>query len=322
MKKICNNLFSETPDTECYPYMSLSSSILKGHYTEEQYNNWLAAKYINCFFAVGGEVQKFNISIYDTWSDSQNRLTYQGINFFKETARELFNIPLLIKKAVVTKTYPYGQFPGKYITSKPASSLFTYMITGFNDIKKEFSLYGFFMNGDHAHYFISYDNFVNAVCDEQTDSFLIHLWRYNDNVNHSISWSIIINELEDYILSRTSHRQFGKVQRVFGLSACSALADYILNDQENANVDFGLHVKSFFEHKKIMLKRIQLFYENQILSNEIVNSSKEVSMLAERLLYLYKCNQREEASNLLRKTIEIENQYLPTVLERVKSKMS
>lgn len=318
MKKICHNPFEEHPLTSCYHYIAFPCSIIQAN-AGDQLDKWLCGKYINCYFKPSSREHKFIISIADGWSSAKLINIFQQINFSKEMFRILKLDPILIlKKALLHGCYPTGScseqvlFPTQEVL---VDSLYDYVISGFDDIKKRLFIHGF-SKGIYQHFEVSYETFVKSLIENQKRNITFNLWKYNPNADYSLDLPQIISDLNDYITSQNSKPQY-RGPRSFGLQACADFGMFVNKEIQDGNQIDSLCIRSFQEHKHCMLIRIRYLHKEGIVRQDAVCAAENVFQISEHIKELYENDSEDQISKLVMETVSVEKNYLPEVLEKV-----
>lgn len=318
MRRKWSNPFDENPISRCYPYISFPYSIIRSH-SGDEYQKWLCGKYINCYFKPQSVKHKFINSVYDGWSTVPKIVFYQGFDLSKEMSKTLcIDIPFIIKKAIIDGAYPYGQCSERFVYPEhdiPEDIYFDYILTGFDDVRKIFFMTGFSIKHGYHHLEISYSDYVQSLYQNSKKHIVIHLWKYNPNAEYRLDLKVISRDLEDYLYSKNSIPQY-EDGRSFGLCACSALGEYLAQEESFVDPMLPQYLRGYWEHKYFMNERIRYLAGEQVICHTALPFAEQVLQLAEQV---------KEADNgiriqhLIQESIAIEQVYLRQVLAYIRA---
>ena len=321
-----HNLPITTPDFVCYNHLTLSNAIIKAN-AEEAWLFIIASKYLNCYYENDSEKHKFVISIYDHWCTSQKVMQSQSINLFKESYKNLkLNIVAIIKQFLNNGSYVMGQCNRLYIESNCdlESSLFDYVITGYDDISHEFMIYGIDSEDNYISKKIEYKNFISALLETHSSNIYFTLWRYTKSNNINIDVPNIIFELEDYLNSANRRNQYAD-NKVYGLDSIKLLAYNLFNiDVENYRVN-EMYLTKLLVHKEYMEHRLNCLAQNKIIASKWIDMAKKVTKLIMSAIAKYQefidthdDTLTKSITYCINESIRLEKLYLNNILSELK----
>lgn len=315
------------PDFVCHYIPTCSNAILKANAVEKE-QILLCSKYINCYYEKTSIKHKIVISIFDHWCVTQKFIQNQFINLFKETYQKDKNkLVLKIKKCLLNDSYVLGKCKRTYVEDNIDNnkSLFYYVITGFNDITHEFTMYGIDSLNKFSCFRIAYQRFVEAFFDTSEQNIIITMRRCNKDMTISFDIPNIIFELEDYINS-TNRRNQCINDNVYGLNAFKELCLCFYDVGQNGFALDELDLYNFSVHKIYMRNRTECLASYGIIDEKWVEQAEQVSKMGTEVLELgkffnntYEQSAIERLVEIMSEIIEIESNYLPCVLKELKN---
>jgi len=331
MKRIHLLPFDVNTVTHCYPYISFPYSIIHDN-MDLNFEKWQCGKYINCYFKESSQAHKFIISVHDNWSTDKKILKNQVISFSKETFKAFqYNIPLIIKKALLSGAYPYIECSQKYIISnnndESEESFIHCLINGYDDIRKVY--YVNFINPDNEleSCEVEYERFETALFNNSKRGIHINLWKYNPEAEIVLDLNEIKNDLEDYFHSKNSKPQYNK-DRSFGLQAIADLKSYFLTEAQKRNLLDIKYLRGFLEHKIFMAERMKYLCSENIIDSDILSHVINVHSLAEKIYKLgieynetLETDKVDELLHLIDDTVNIEKSYISIVINNINEKL-
>lgn len=314
------------PDFICYNEVTCANAIVRAN-TKEKDKILLAAKYINCYYQKESVQHKFVISIYDSWCTTQKVMQNQYLKLLKTTYQSLqLNIIGIIKKFLCNGSYVFGQCNYSYIEplEKSELPLFDYVITGFDDIERQFTVYGVDVSNHFICKHINYDMFIKSLLDTPKPNIWFSLWKYNPETNIELDIPNIIFELEDYINSENRRKQY-KEDKVYGFSAVECLRDHFAQKISCLEEINESYLKKILCHKKYMKYRIECLNDDIFMSKKWLYDANRVYDIA---LNIYEqgriFNNNKDTMlgsqliNSFSEMIDIERSYLFDVLNELK----
>ena len=320
----------ENPSFFCYNHYSCADGIVRAN-AKDNFPALLCVKYINCVYREGELRHQFIISMFDAWWTHQKIIRKQQINLRKSTIRQL-NIDLvsMIKRCLILNSYILSCCNRKYLIPDTDADheLFYFVLVGYDDIKKEFTLHGQTSLDEFSCYRIGYDDFVESMLNNSNSHINLELYNYNANASMKLDLPNIAIELDDYLQSSNS-RQHYTADKLYGFRAIEALAKKIEVDLENLGPEVGnSYLHKFAMHKRFMKERVEYLAMQGIIDKKWIIDAEKVFQLANTAKAIgEKCYQNHDFSNApqlaseMRSTIEIEQRYLPKVLLEILSEL-
>ena len=312
------------PDYICYDHITHANAIMKA-IAGEQAALILSAKNINCYYQESDPDNRFVISLFDPWCTMQKCMQRQLIDFLKETYQKT-DIIRIIKKGLLFNAYVCGSCNRSHIeqTGESPSSLFRYVITGYDDIAHEFIMYGLSSQSQFEHYKIRCLDFLDAIYDTDNPKITFTLWRWQSNANLCPDLTNIAFELEDY-LNSTNRRAHYTKDKVYGLLSFESLIRFFEQCAAQKESLPNSYLDKFFAHKKYMKERIVFLHSYGAISSDWISYADQVERLGDEVRRIgEKYNATKDADQIqdlkvnMFEAIEIEKRYLPLVLEELK----
>lgn len=282
--------------------------------------------HINCYFKSDSEKHKFVISTYDCWCIHKKYIDQQFIYFLKETyIRQKIDLLSIIKKSIFSDFYILGKCNPKYIELVPQEGdpLCDFLITGYDDIAKELTVYGFDKSNNYVCLKINYDVFMSALWDTPNDIIRLDMRRCKKDSIMATDFLCSFHEFGCYLNSITREEAYTG-DKVFGLSAIRALSDEFARSVSNGSELYEPYLTKFYLHKKFMLERIEYFVGLGVVNSELIPFSQEVYDIGKEILELgIQYNKTRDPSlaykviEYIGKTVSTENDYLPIALNAV-----
>ena len=317
----------DSPEFICNHQLMFSNAILKA-IAQEKTQILMCSKYINCYFRKDSVKNRFIILMYDHWCTAQGFMQYQLIDFLKETyQKEKRNLVLTLKKCLLDGAYVFGQCNRAYIEEDVGTDapLFDYVITGFDDLAHEFTVYGIDSSENFSCYQVNDQKFVEALFHTPSAKIALTMWRHNQDAEILFDLPNIIFELEDYIHSVNNRNQY-KADKFYGLNAMKELSRHFY---ETAQSDCDLnesYLRKFLVHKAYMRDRIACLASNGIIGEEWLTPADQVAKLGAEIFELGRNFNSLHDQTLIEKLVEmiaettgLEADYLPKVLEELKT---
>jgi len=217
----------EPPQFICYNHITCANAIIRANIFDN-IDKLFCSKYINCYFKESSTKHKFIISIYDNWCTTQKVMQYQLINLSKDIfLSENINVVLMIKKCLLFGSYVFGQCSYNCLVGNGGVdySLFNYVITGYDDIAHEFTMYGVDNLDNYLCHKIGYEDFINSLYSTNKQNISFSMWRHNKNAEVVIDLQNIIFELEDYINSENRRKHYVE-DKIYGLASLKKLGEF------------------------------------------------------------------------------------------------
>ena len=318
----------EPPQFICYNHITCANAIIRANIFDN-IDKLFCSKYINCYFKESSTKHKFIISIYDNWCTTQKVMQYQLINLSKDIfLSENINVVLMIKKCLLFGSYVFGQCSYNCLVGNGGVdySLFNYVITGYDDIAHEFTMYGVDNLDNYLCHKIGYEDFINSLYSTNKQNISFSMWRHNKNAEVVIDLQNIIFELEDYINSENRRKHYVE-DKIYGLASLKKLGEFFLECAKNKESLSEQYLRKIAIHKYYMKERIRYFVERKLIKKDWLSYSELVEVYGQQILDLgIKYNQIfdttivDELTTIIFGIIDIEQNYLTKVLYELKDK--
>ncbi len=316
----------EAPQFICYNYLVCSNAIVRA-VVKEKAPILLCSKYINCYYKEESTKHKFIIAIFDHWFTLQKIMQYQLIDLFKETyQKKKFDLVLTIKKCLLFDSYIFGQCNFAYIAPGLCHDVkwFNYVITGFDDTAKEFTIYGVDSTENFSCYHVKYQTFIEALFDTPKSNITFTMWRYNKDISITLDLPNTIFELEDYTNS-TNRRKHYTADKVYGLNAIQKLSEHFYETAQNGLELNEFYLHKFLMHKSYMKDRMECLASHDVIDQKWIAHAEQVSQIGEKVYNFGKSFNDSHDQSFIAKLVEMiadtirsETDYLPKVLEELK----
>lgn len=314
------------PDFICYNLFTCANAIIHAN-TKENHKILMASKDINCFYEKDSPQNKFILSMFDHWCTSQKVMQSQNFNLLKSTYKSLrLNVISVIKRLLDNGSYVFGQCNYSYIDhiNKSDDPLFYFVVVGYDDFKREFTIHGLDIKNNFICKHIDYELFANAIFDIDQPNVAFSLWKYNKDVKISLDIPGIVFELEDYINSENRRYQY-QVGKVYGIAAIENLWAYISKKIGAFDEKDGTYLTKLLAHKKYMKDRIECLSNHNLIDKRWLHDAEMVHSITLDIceqINNFNVNEnpliREQLDNSFSRMMNIEKNYLPNVLNELK----
>lgn len=330
MKKDVILPFEEKPYTLAYQNSAFPMGIIQTN-ARENIDPWLASKYINCRYHPGNI---FDICIADKWFCVDGKLLYQRVNLEKNLYADLsVDYIQLLREMINLGFYPYGIYNEEFIPGKNnfQNSYFAhdYLLIGYNDDKQIFYSVGYLANRKFQKFSIPYDAIKQALGTLREPCIPFCFFKYNDKSKYTFDTDAFLQDLFDYINSKTSVKSF-RTDTYFGMQAIREMAkDLLLKAKQEHQID-NRYTRALMEHKFLMEKRIDYINTNFNLNISVLqeNAAKvhrmaeTIHLLGLKYLIIRDFSIAERILELINKMLALESEYLPVLHDHVKDAQS
>lgn len=294
MKKEIRLPFSEQPTLSYYQNVAFPLSLIKGNAKElnKDITPWLMPKCINPMFNPTAKSCLYDAWFWDKWGSGDKVVSQQYSTMLKSIYINL-NIDIIdhLTKMISQGCYVTSYYNERYIPGKPSYQKIDFdhdcILYGFNMDKKIFYSAGYLADGKYRLFEISFEDFLNAILNTESDRIAFSYFMYNNEVDYQLDVCRINEELSDYLNSTTSHGFRPDV--FYGITANEKLKEYILNNiktYEIPHVDLRFS-EAFAKHKYYIYLCIKYLSDNQIVSEvEVDLSSIEATYKNAALIHL------------------------------------
>ena len=277
-------------------------------------------EHINCNFQNSNCGIEFSYGKTDGRYAYKNILKYHQIDLLTENIVGLEKeLPILFKNSVSQEIYICGRaFWGTEIH---------YIITGYDDNKRTFSIRYMNESGTYFKNNIDYSDFSKALGKVNNFKTSLGFWLYEKEMRFDIDISDIVLHLNEYISSK-SWEILNSQDRIYGFNAIRKLSENLNLEAESKKEIKICNLKGLSEHKSFMLNRMKILSENKYLDKPYIEKAYEVQKISQKIIELgeaYNKTQNRDIINkiqdLINNTIYLEKQYLTEVVEDLKRKL-
>ncbi|MBT2284105.1 hypothetical protein J7E78_11190 [Paenibacillus polymyxa] len=234
------------------------------------------------------------------------------------------NFTEFIQKSLMQGKYIYTHLDEFYIPDTPSygknTSPHANLIYGFNDRDRTFNIGGYNENLKYTFKKISYSqleesskSIVHIVQNQSPEIWhdfykFIYMIKYRELTHYTLDVQWMIDQLKDYLSSSNSSGRFrgflNKSDDFYGLEVYDKLIAYYKDKPNNSDLK-PPHL--IWEHKKLMLMRIEYLVSNQIIAKDqaltkVYAELIQLSKTAQNILIKYRILEDEQ---LLNKVINI-----------------
>lgn len=281
-----------------------------------QYSDaWLCSEFINLRYLPEDKI-RCDFLHKDFWFNKAKIFTRQSLLFSKETLGfKSFDVIKYITSAIDFGKYVTGDFNAYYIPNKieyqTINKRDTYLIYGYDCFNENFYLLGDTVNGYLSHE-VRFVDYIKSISNRDDGMFNINIMEYNPDFLFKFSKEKLKNNLINYIYSQDSDVFYDVATPIYGLAAIEKLKNDVLVDYGLGNI---LTDKSFivlFEHKKLMLMRLQYLKEYTDIKveplielyEEVLNISKMILSKLDKFKEYRKLKSYSEIIDLLDELID------------------
>lgn len=296
------------PSLSYYQNVAFPLSLIEGNAKalNKDITPWMMPKSINPMFNPTAKSCLYDAWFWDKWGSGDKIVSQQYSTILKKIYSNL-NIDIIdcLTKMISQGCYVTSYYNERYIpgTSSYQKRDFDHdcILYGFNMDKKIFYSAGYLADGKYRLFEISFDDFLKAIFNTESDRIAFSYFMYNNEVDYQLDVNRIKEELGDYLNSTTSHGFRADV--FYGIAANEKLKEYILNSvktYEIPHVDLRFS-EAFAKHKYYIYLCIKYLSDNQIISEvEEDLSSIEATYKNAALIHLLglKLNMTHELSIL------------------------
>ena len=168
--------------------------------------------------------------------------------------------------------------------------------------------------------------FFDAILDIPDDNIAFTLRLFNKSADISLDLKNIIFELNDYINSNDS-RNHDKIGKIHGFNAIRSVADYFMESICNGQKIPENDLYKFYMHKHFMRNRIECLASHDVIDKKWIDYAVKVENIGHSIQDLggkyNNLNDKalvRDISNDMIKSITLEEQYLPFVLNELEMK--
>ena len=322
--------FEEIPYTLAYQNSAFPMGIIQAN-TRENIDPWLASKFINCRYHPGNI---FDTCITDKWFCVDGKLFYQRVNLAKSLYTDLSaDYVELLREMINLGCYPNGMYNEEFIPGKNnfQNSYFAhdYLLIGYNDDTQVFYSVGYLADGKFQRFRIPYDAMRQALETLKEPCIPFYFFKYNVKAKYTFDADAFLQELSDYINSKTSVKSF-RTDIYFGMQAILKMAnDLLLRAKQEQRID-NRYTRALIEHKFLMEKRIGYIITSfnlnlldiQEKAIKVHKMAEIVHLLGLKYLITREFSIAERIFELVNKMLVLESEYLPVLYARVKDAQS
>lgn len=253
-----------------------------------QYNDaWLSNAFINLRYMPEDKI-RCDFVHKDFWFINDKMFIRQSLLFSRATLGfRSFDVIKYITSAIDAGKYVTGDFNAYYIPNKIEYQTIhrrnTYLIYGYDQFNRIFYLLGDTASG-YAPYKVRFDDYLKSISNRDDGMFNLNVMEYNPDFLFQFSRDQLRSGLTNYIYSQDSSAFCDVTTPIYGLAAIEKLKDDVLADYGYGNIFSDKSFMVLYEHKKIMLIRLQYLKDNTDINaapligafNEIFDISKMI----------------------------------------------
>lgn len=323
--------FEYHPYSLIYQENAFLLGIIQGNATED-ITPWLCGKYINCCFdPILPNIFEYNV--LDGCCTEDNILIDQRMCLYPEQSEFLLGMNILdiFKSMLDMGFYPHGNYNEEYIPGKWSYGegyyVHDFVLVGYDDSLKSFISAGYLSDGKFQKYLIPYKNMDRAIATSQIPKLNYRFWKYNPNATYELNMQRIIQQLDDYIRSTTTMKVYTD-DKTWGMQALLELSKHFESCSAQKKPLDIRYTRGIMEYKFFMKMTIEYLLKKGYLSDtEVLDHAERVSKMSQLVHMLgLKYNMTGKESivhnicDTVKKIIETEMEYLPSVLMSLRSK--
>ena len=276
----------EKPIMQAYYGQAFPFCIVESKYKETM-GSLLCDKYINCIYNTINPKNIFSIYEPDSWFENINLIKHDS---YVCEGKDIDNIAIaidIVKQRLSDGWYIFCSINEGYISAINNGEIYDFdhdcFIYGFDDNNIFYSIG--YINNRFVPFKIPYNEFNNGLINLTSDYIEIHFFKLNQN--YSDCDKININRVKtrfiEYTGSRINELNSREDLKVyinsenikFGIDAWDELIPYIKHTVASHRYIDIRYIKNYYEHKILMLIRLETLYESGYLSkNTLVKSAK------------------------------------------------
>ena len=318
----------EMPDFICQSNYMAGNAIVHSNAKGDKLMALMAPRCLNCRFDEESKNQKFVVATYDHWYRKEGFIQFQMVKFLNETFLEMnTDIILIIKKLISDGCYVYSACERSYVEpeAEKGSPVLYFLITGYDDIAHELTMYGLNHKFDEFKCFkVGYSDLIDALFATSSNMIKLDAWICDTEREIVLDTKTLIRELGDYINSTCTRKEYTE-NKIYGLKAIDMLAKHFLESAKNGGELYKPYLDKFVFHKELMRDRIAYLSKlgmvdpSHIAESEAVLAiTEDVKEYARLFASEHDLAYVEKLCNSIYATIEMEKAYLPKVLGEMK----
>ena len=307
--------FEEHPYSIAYHSLAFTMGILQANAIED-ITPYLCDRYINCYFFLKPDGNRFITAINDVWMSEGNIIIYERVDLSPDVYKTIYGDCVDdFRKCIDRGGYVEGIYNEECIQGKKAFEKYYYehefFLLGYDDEKEHFISAGFLKDSKFQIYTIPYDDMRKSIDTLKAPKICYNAMRYNIEAKFELNISKIIRELADYVNSTTS-LSIDRRDRSFGIQAILDMADHFIDTSEKDNyIDFR-YTRALMEHKFFMNMRVDyLIKKGYVKDNNYLDAAQSVYKMSEQIHMLalkYKIMPKQHiAGNIRKLIIEMQN---------------
>lgn len=317
--------YPQMPHFICYHNKAFPSGIIQAN-SPEDITKWLCTKCINVVYNPNSPQNKFDLSVWDIWGNSEG-LTTQQVFAIKKDLIPLININMLsmFRTFIDHGCYILGTYNEKYIPLKWAYDKENYnhdfLIIGYDD--DSFYSAGFVADSRFKHFKIPNKKLIDAVNDTGSSKVCINFFSYNEGAIPRPNTERMLSELNRYV-SATNYLDASSLNTTtYGISALERLKNFFVDgvvNNGNSYVD-KRYSRVLYEHEWILTQVIELFLDRKERIDYIkcacdnFNRAKLVHRLGLKMERIGESILIQRIARYMDEIIESEKMYLPKLIK-------
>lgn len=322
--------YPDNPVLLCYHNKAFPLGIIQAN-AKTQITKWMCTKCVNTVFVPNSTLNKFDLSVWDTWGTWEGITTQQVFNMKKELI-PLINIDILsmLRTLLDEGCYVHGTYNEKHIPSKQAYGLedyiHDYLVIGYNDTC--FYSVGFVADGHFRRFEVPFQNFIDSLYDTGSSKINVNFFNYNEGTVLKPNVDRMLSDLDKYISTANYLDNPTPNATSYGISALIRVKEFFLDEvinNERIYVD-KRYSRVLYEHEWILSQIISLFLDEdeQVefsqYTDQNLRRAKLIHTLGLKTEYTGDATIIQRIANYMDEIIEEEKSYIPQLTSLLKTK--
>ncbi|WP_199924948.1 hypothetical protein [Paenibacillus sp. IHBB 10380] len=238
--------------------------------TGDEYYPWFVSNFIQ--LQAFNDVQEQGIAEL-RFFDADHPYCFDEVLDVENTIIKANDVEQQIIEAIVQNRYVYTYVDKYEVSDNPFTGkkhvTQEILIYGYNLTERVFYILGFNKSRLFAYSTVKFDEVTNGIIHAQNKEF--YLLKQKSGVRHEFDLSHVIQLTEDYLQSSSSPRHkriSSSIHLTYGLNVYSSLIESLncMHMKEGALVTNIAYLHILWEHKKMMLMRLDYMSSHQMLS--------------------------------------------------------
>ncbi len=294
------------PIVSSYYYESYPLSILDAY--GDKYLPWIFSNYINLNVNIEIEKQQdLFLAFYGPLTYDCPFLKSQKV-FWSSFESLGIDIHTYIKNNIEKEYYLYFQVDWYYIPNRTPYNkehfLHDLMVHGYDNTRQIYYVSGYDIEGTYRESEVTFDAFEQAFKNNLVDKIeeswadRIFLFQYDDKAEYKFNYELVKLQIKDYLNSENSFEKYNRFidfdySRERGINVYDIISKYLSLVKKGDFKLYGFYesldqrvFKICYEHKNIMLQRLNYINENIKPVNDILEEYKKVHALTEQCYFM------------------------------------